>query len=77
MTFQQIRLLVLKIMAMKWLLQDFVASQLVGWKQPLGYALVNAACWRDEMEMLMRSNEKLLGIGLTVVIVISDMGSNF
>ncbi len=46
-----------------------------GWKQPLSYALVNGACPRDEMEMLMREAiDKLEGIGLTVVVVISDMG---
>ena len=49
-----------------------------GWKQPLGYALVNGACPRDEMEMLMKEAiDKLKGIGLTVVVVMSDMGSNF
>ena len=49
-----------------------------GWKQPLGYALVNGACPREEMEMLMKEAiDKLEGIGLTVVVVISDMGSNF
>ena len=49
-----------------------------GWKQPLGYALVNGACPREEMEMLMKEAiDKLEGIGLTVVFVISDMGSNF
>ena len=46
-----------------------------GWKQPLGYAHVNGACPRDEMEMLLREAiDKLEGIGLKVV---SDMGSNF
>ena len=49
-----------------------------GGKQPLGYALVNGACPREEMEMLMKEAiDKLEGIGLTVVVVISDMGSNF
>jgi hypothetical protein len=49
-----------------------------GWKQPLGYALVNGACPADEMEMLIREAiDKLKGIGLTVVVVMSDMGSNF
>lgn len=49
-----------------------------GWMQPLGYALVNGACSRDEMDSLMREAiDKLEGIGLTVVVVISDMGSNF
>ena len=49
-----------------------------GWKQPLGYALVNGACPRDEMEMLLREAiDKLEGIGLKVLVVVSDMGSNF
>ena len=63
----------------KWLLQDFLVRSITGgWKQPLGYALVNGACPRDEMETLMREAiDKLKGIGLTVVVVISDMGSNF
>ena len=49
-----------------------------GWKQPLGCALVNGACPRDEMEMLLRETiDKLEGIGLKVLVVVSDMGSNF
>ena len=49
-----------------------------GWKQPLGYAIVNGACPRDEMEMLLREAiDKLEGIGLKVLVVVSDMGSNF
>ena len=49
-----------------------------GWKQPLGYALVSGACPRDEMEMLLRETiDKLEGIGLKVLVVVSDMGSNF
>ena len=57
----------------------FLVRSLTGeWKQPLGYALVNRACPRNEMEMLMREAiDKLKGIGLTVGVVISDMGSNF
>lgn len=47
------------------------------WKQPLGYALVNGGCPRDEMEALMEAIDKLDGISLKVVVVMSDMGSNF
>lgn len=48
------------------------------WKQPLGYALVNGACPREEMEELMKSAiDKVERIGLNVVVVMSDMGSNF
>ena len=49
-----------------------------GWKQPLGYALVNGACPKDEIDMLLREAiDKLQGIGLKVLVVVSDMGSNF
>ena len=49
-----------------------------GWKQPLGYVLVNGACPKDEMDMLLREAiDKLQGIGLKVLVVVSDMGSNF
>ena len=49
-----------------------------GLKQPLGYALVNGACPRDEMLMLMKEAiDKLKGIGLTVVVVMSDIGLDF
>ena len=47
-----------------------------GWKQPLGYALVNGARPRDEM-LMKEVIDKLKGISLTVVIVMSEMGSNF
>ena len=48
------------------------------WKQPLGYALVNGGCPREEMEELMKDAiDKVEGIGLNVVVVMSDMGSNF
>ena len=48
------------------------------WKQPLGYALVNGSCPTDEMEDIMKEAiDKVEGIGLNVVVVMSDMGSNF
>ena len=48
------------------------------WKQPLGYALVNGACPKDEMDKLLRrATDKLQGTGLKVLEVASDMGSNF
>ena len=48
------------------------------WKQPLGYALVNGSCPTDEMEDLVKEAiDKVEGIGLNVVVVLSDMGSNF
>ena len=48
------------------------------WKQPLGYALVNGGCPREEMEELMKNAiDKVEGIGLNVVVILSDMGSNF
>lgn len=48
------------------------------WKQPIGYALVNGACPTDEMERIMKDAiEKVESIGLNVVVVLSDMGSNF
>lgn len=41
-----------------------------GWKQPLGYALVNGACPKDEMGMLLREAiDKLEGIRLKVLVV--------
>ena len=49
-----------------------------GWKQPLGYALVNNSCPVDTLEDLIKEAiDKLDGIGLNIVVVISDMGSNF
>ena len=48
------------------------------WKQPLGYALVNGGCPKEEMEELMKGAiDKVEGIGLKVVVVMSDLGSNF
>ena len=48
------------------------------WKQPLGYAFVNGGCPREEMEELTKDAiDKVEGIGLNVVVVMSDMGSNF
>ena len=57
----------------------FLARSISGkWKQPLGYALVNGGCPRDEMEELMKhAISSLEGIGLNIVVVMSDMGSNF
>ena len=49
-----------------------------GWKQPLGYTLVNESCPVDTLEDLIKEAiDKLDGIGLNVVVIISDMGSNF
>ena len=48
------------------------------WKQPLSYALFNGGCPREEKEELMKDAiDKVEGIGLNVVVVMSDMGSNF
>ena len=48
------------------------------WKQPLGYVLVNGGCPTREMEELMKDAiDKVEGIGLNVVVVTSDLGSNF
>ena len=48
------------------------------WKRPLGYALVNGGCPREEMEELMKDAiDKVEGIGLNGAVVMSDMGSNF
>ena len=49
------------------------------WKQPLGYALVNDGCPREEMEELMKNAiDKIEAIGLNIlVVVLSDMGNNF
>ena len=48
------------------------------WKQPLGYALVNGGCLKEEMEEPMKGAiDKVEGIGLKVVVVMSDLGSNF
>ena len=48
------------------------------WKQPMGHALVNGSCPTDLLDGLIRGAiEKLDGIGLRVLVVMSDMGSNF
>ena len=48
------------------------------WKQPIGYYLVNGGCQRDEFESIMkRAIDRVESIGLNVVAVLSDMGSNF
>ena len=48
------------------------------WKQPIGHALVNGSCPTDLLDGLIRGAiEKLDGIGLRVLVVMSDMGSNF
>ena len=48
------------------------------WKLPLGYALVNGGCLREEVKELMTDAiDKVEGIGLNIVVVMSDMGSNF
>ena len=49
-----------------------------GWKQPLGYVLANESCPVDTLEYLLKEAiDKLNGIGLNVIVVMSDMGSNF
>ena len=48
------------------------------WKQPVRYALANQACLCDEIEELIKhAIRSLEGIRLIVVVVMSDMGSNF
>ena len=48
------------------------------WKQPVGYYLANGACPSKIMEDLMKEAiDKLESIGLDVVVVMSDQGSNF
>ena len=48
------------------------------WKQPLAYYLVNRGCPRDAMEDIVKEAiDKLECIGLNVVVVMSDQGSNF
>ena len=48
------------------------------WKQPLGYYLVNGGCPSDNMEDIVKEAiDKLECIGLNVVVVMSDQGSNF
>ena len=51
------------------------------WKQPctyMGYPLVNESCPVHTLEDLIKEAiDKLDGIGLNVVVIISDMGSDF
>ena len=48
------------------------------WKQPLGYVLVNGGCpSRIVDDLVKEALDKLDAIGLQVMGVISDMGSNF
>ena len=48
------------------------------WKQPLGYYLVNGGCPSDIMEDIVKEAiDKLECIGLNIVVVMSDQGSNF
>ena len=57
----------------------FLLRSIAGkWKQPLGYVLVNGGCPMKEMEELMKDAiDKVEGIGLDVVVVMSDLGDNF
>ena len=57
----------------------FLVCSITGnWKQSLGYVLVNGACDKDETERLMKEAiDKLDVIGLKVLVIMSDMGSNF
>ena len=49
-----------------------------GWKQPLGYVLVNESCPVDVLEEIIKEViDKLKEIGLNVLVITSDMGSNF
>ena len=48
------------------------------WKQPLAYYLVNESCGSEKVkEKLEDVIEKVEKIGLKVLAVISDIGSNF
>ena len=48
------------------------------WKQTIGHALVNGFCPTDYLDGLTREAiEKLDTVGLRVIVVMSDMGSNF
>ena len=48
------------------------------WKQPIAYYLVNGGCPRYELESIIEGAiDKVESIGLNVVVVLSDMGSNF
>nr|CAH7738813.1 unnamed protein product [Callosobruchus chinensis] len=47
------------------------------WKQPLSYVLVNSVCPARKLEQLLKKNiERLQCIGLNVLAVVCDMGSN-
>ena len=60
--------------ALCFLLRNIAAN----WKQSLGYVLVNGGCPMKEMKELMKDAiDKVEGIGLDVVVVMSDLGSNF
>ena len=48
------------------------------WKQPLGYLLVNESCPCDKLQTkLYEMLDTLTDVGLHVVTIISDLGSNF
>ena len=48
------------------------------WKQPVGYVLTNSACGACDMkQLLFNCIDKLHAAGLTVMVVISDQGTNF
>jgi hypothetical protein len=48
------------------------------WKQPLGYLLVNESCPSEKLQTkLYEMLDTLTAIGLHVVTIISDLGSNF
>ena len=57
----------------------FLARGIVeNWKQPLAYYLVNESCGSEKVqEKLKDIISKVQGIGLEVVAVVSDLGSNF
>lgn len=47
------------------------------WKQPLGYFFYNSTCPGSQLkDIILDSIQKLKNIGLNVIVVISDMGSN-
>lgn len=48
------------------------------WKQPIAYFLLNASCSvTDLKDIIFKSVEKVNGIGLNTLAIISDQGSNF
>ena len=63
----------------KWLRLVLLIRSISGnWKQPLAYYLVNGGCPSDTMEDIVKEAiAKLECIGLNVVVVKSDQGSNF